>query len=319
MKKLKLIYNPFSGNKSFKFDLDVCIGIFQEGGYEVHIFRTLQPGDIEKHIMEMDENYDVIVASGGDGTVNIVINAMMRRGLKMPLGIIPSGTANDFASYLGFKSGKVEDCCRTIISTEPVAIDLGLVNQEIYFINVCAGGFLTNVSQTVDKDVKNALGSLSYYLKGVEQLPNFRKIPFRITTSEGVFEEPLYFYMILNSTGTGGFQNLSPESTVTDGKFELIAIKGKPLYELTPVLMKMISGEHIRDKHILYLKDDYFKVECLDETFQIMETTVDGEMGPNMPFTVHVIPKAIPVFGKFQEEKKPDLLKNLLKNAPIKL
>lgn len=322
MKKLKLIYNPFSGNKSFKFDLDVCIGIFQEGGYEVHIFRTLRPGDITQHILEMDADYDVIVASGGDGTVNIVINAMMQRGLKIPLGIIPSGTANDFATYLGFKSGKVEDCCKTIVSTQPVPIDLGLVNQEIYFINVCAGGFLTNVSQTVDKDVKNALGSLSYYLKGVEQLPNFRKIPFRITTSEGVFEEPLYFYMILNSTGTGGFQNLSPESTVTDGKFEFIGIKGKPLYELTPVLMKMISGEHIHDKHILYLRDDYFNVECLDENFSIMETTVDGEIGPNMPFTVHVLPKVLPVFGKF-EEKKPehDRLKQLLKNAgaPIKL
>ncbi len=319
MKKLKLIYNPFSGNKSFKFDLDVCIGIFQEGGYEVHPFRTLTPGDIEKHIAEMDDSYDIVVASGGDGTVNIVLNALMRRGLKVPLGIIPSGTANDFATYLGFKSGKVEDCCQTIVSTKPVDIDLGLVNKETYFINVCAGGFLTNVSQTVDRDVKNALGSLSYYLKGVEQLPNFRKIPFRITTSQEVFEESLYFYMILNSAGTGGFTKLSPEASVTDGKFEFIGIKGKPLYELTSVLMKMITGEHIHDKNILYLQDDSFQVECLDETFQIMETTVDGEMGPNMPFSVRVIPKAIPVFGKFYEKEKPELekLKNLLKNVSV--
>ena len=90
MKKLKLIYNPFSGNKSFKFDLDICIGIFQEGGYEVHPFRTLYPGDIDQHIATMDPNYDVVVASGGDGTVNIVINALMRRGLHIPVGIIPS-------------------------------------------------------------------------------------------------------------------------------------------------------------------------------------------------------------------------------------
>ena len=148
MKKLKLFYNPFSGNKSFKFDLDVCIGIFQEGGYEVHPFRTLHPGDIDTHIATMDPNYDIIVASGGDGTVNIVLNAMMRRGLHIPLGIIPSGTANDFATYLGFKSGEVEDVCRTIVSTKPVDIDLGLVNDSIFFINVCAGGFFTNVSQT---------------------------------------------------------------------------------------------------------------------------------------------------------------------------
>ena len=323
MKKLKLIYNPFSGNKSFKFDLDVCIGIFQEGGYEVHPFRTLKPGDIDQHIAEMDPNYDIIVASGGDGTVNIVINAMLKRGLKTPLGIIPSGTANDFATYLGFKSGNVEDVCRTIVSTKPVKIDLGLVNEEIYFINVVAGGYFTNVSQTVDKDLKNALGSLSYYLKGVEQLPQFRKIPYRITTSSEVIEEDLYFYMILNSAGTGGFTNLSPDSTVTDGEFEFLAVKGKPLYEMTPTVVKMLTGEHIHDKNILYLKDSYFKVECLDPTFKIMETTVDGEMGPDMPFEMRVVPKVIPVFGKFDQigEKTENPLIVLWKNAglPTKL
>ena len=323
MKKLKLIYNPFSGNKSFKFDLDVCIGIFQEGGYEVHPFRTLKPGDIDQHIAEMDPNYDIIVASGGDGTVNIVINAMLKRGLKTPLGIIPSGTANDFATYLGFKSGNVEDVCRTIVSTKPVKIDLGLVNEEIYFINVVAGGYFTNVSQTVDKDLKNALGSLSYYLKGVEQLPQFRKIPYRITTSSEVIEEDLYFYMILNSAGTGGFTNLSPDSTVTDGEFEFLAVKGKPLYEMTPTVVKMLTGEHIHDKNILYLKDSYFKVECLDPTFKIMETTVDGEMGPDMPFEMRVVPKVIPVFGKFDQigEKAENPLIALWKNAglPTKL
>ncbi|MBQ3031978.1 MAG: YegS/Rv2252/BmrU family lipid kinase [Anaerotignum sp.] len=323
MKKLKLIYNPFSGNKSFKFDLDVCIGIFQEGGYEVHPFRTLKPGDIDQHIAEMDPNYDIIVASGGDGTVNIVINAMLKRGLKTPLGIIPSGTANDFATYLGFKSGNVEDVCRTIVSTKPVKIDLGLVNEEIYFINVVAGGYFTNVSQTVDKDLKNALGSLSYYLKGVEQLPQFRKIPYRITTSSEVIEEDLYLYMILNSAGTGGFTNLSPEGTVTDGEFEFLAVKGKPLYEMTPTVVKMLTGEHIHDKNILYLKDSYFKVECLDPTFKIMETTVDGEMGPDMPFEMRVVPKVIPVFGKFDQigEKTENPLIALWKNAglPTKL
>jgi len=271
----------------------------------------------------MDPNYDIIVASGGDGTVNIVINAMLKRGLKTPLGIIPSGTANDFATYLGFKSGNVEDVCRTIVSTKPVKIDLGLVNEEIYFINVVAGGYFTNVSQTVDKDLKNALGSLSYYLKGVEQLPQFRKIPYRITTSSEVIEEDLYFYMILNSAGTGGFTNLSPDSTVTDGEFEFLAVKGKPLYEMTPTVVKMLTGEHIHDKNILYLKDSYFKVECLDPTFKIMETTVDGEMGPDMPFEMRVVPKVIPVFGKFDQigEKTENPLIALWKNAglPTKL
>lgn len=298
MKKLKLIYNPFSGNKSFKFDLDVCIGIFQEGGYEVHPFRSMEEGDIAKHIEKMSDDYDVIVASGGDGTINIVLNAMMSRNMNVPLGIIPSGTANDFATYLGFKNGQVEECCQAIVNTKPVPIDLGLVNDKTYFINVCAGGLLTNVSQTVDKDVKNALGNLSYYLKGVEQLPSFHKIPFRITTSQEVIEENLYLYMIMNSAGTGGFTKLSPQSSIQDGMFEFLAIRARPLIELPPVFLKMLTGDHINDKkNILYIRDKYFKVECLLDDFKIMESTVDGEMGPKMPFELKVVPKAIKVFA----------------------
>ncbi len=297
MKKLKLLYNPFSGNKSFKFDLDVCIGIFQRGGFEVHPFRSMVEGDIEKHIMEMSADYDIIVVSGGDGTINIVLNAMMHRKMNIPLGIIPSGTANDFATYLGFKNGQVEEACQAIVSAKPVPIDLGLVNNETYFINVCAGGLLTNVSQTVDKDMKNALGNLSYYLKGVEQLPSFHKIPFRITTSKEVIEDDLYLYMIMNSAGTGGFTKLSPQASIQDGLFEFLAIRARSLIELSPVFLKMLTGEHINDKkNILYIRDSYFKVECLEDDFNILESTVDGEMGPKMPFELKVVSKAIRVF-----------------------
>lgn len=297
MRKLKLIYNPFSGNKSFKFELDVCTGIFQEGGFEVHLFRTMKQGDITTHIEKMADDYDLIVVAGGDGTVNIVVNAMMKRGLDMPLGIIPAGTANDFATFLGFKTGEVETCCRAMMERTPIAIDLGLVNDETYFINVCAGGLLTNVSQTVDKDVKNALGSLSYYLKGVEQLPAFHKMPFRITTSDQVIEDKFYLYMIMNSAGTGGFSKLSPQASIQDGKFELLAIRAKNLLELPSIFLKMLTGDHVKDKSVLYLKDNYFKIEYLGE--KPLDSTVDGEMGPTMPFEIRVVPKAIRGFNNF--------------------
>ena len=101
---------------------------------------------------------------------------------------------------------------------------------------------------------------------------------------------------------------------ITDGKFEFIAIKGKPLIEMTPVLMKMLTGEHIHDKNVLYLRDHYFKIECLDPDFKIMESTVDGELGPDMPFEIKVIPKAIPVFGKFEKEPKENIIMSLLKS-----
>lgn len=301
MKKVKLIYNPFSGSKTFRFDLDICVTIFQQHGYEVHIFRTLKPGDIENHVQEMPRDYDIIVISGGDGTINLLLNAMMKNDLHIPIGIIPSGTANDFATFLGLKVGQTEECCRIIATTEPKDIDVGIVNGENYFINVCAGGLLTNVSQTVDTDVKNVLGNLSYYLKGVEQLPQFSKIPFRITTSDGqIIEEKLYLYMVLNSAGTGGFEKLAPEASITDGKFDFIGIRAKPVVELPILLLKILTGEFTSDSGVVYLRDSSFKIECLKENFKIRQCTLDGEQGPSMPLEVHVLPKAVSVFGKFK-------------------
>lgn len=301
MKKLKLIYNPFSGDKSFKFDLDVCIRIFQEGGYDVHVFRTDKKGDIATHISNMDIDYDIIVVSGGDGTVNLVVNAMMKKGLKTPLGIIPSGTANDFASFLNFRTGDLEKSCNVIINTEPKFIDIGSVNG-IYFINVCGGGLLSNVSQYIDNDFKNALGTLAYYIKGIEQIPNFSPIPLRITNSKEIIEEDVYLFLILNSAGAGSFEKLAPEASITDGYFDFVAIKAKPVYELAVLFLKILRGEHINDSNIIYFKDNYVKIECLKENNpNYAETNIDGEAGPSMPIEVRLIHKAIPIFGNYKD------------------
>lgn len=302
MKKLKLIYNPFSGNRSFKFDLDVCIKIFQEGGFDVHIFRTTNPGDIEKHIQKMEADYDVVVVSGGDGTVNLVVNALMHRGLKIPLGIIPSGTANDFATFLNFRTDDLETCCRAVIQTEPKEIDVGVVNGR-YFINVCGGGILTNVSQNIDREFKNTFGTLAYYIKGIEQIPNFEPISLRITNSKEVIEESVYLFLVLNSAGAGSFDRLSPQASITDGNLDFVAVKAKPVYELAVLFVKILRGEHIGDQNIIFFRDHKIKVECLSENRAFTQTDIDGEAGPDLPIEIEMIPKAIPVFTNFPNKK----------------
>lgn len=298
---MKLIYNPFSGDKSFKFDLDVCIRIFQEGGYEVHVFRTIKIGDIEKHIQDMQADYDIIVASGGDGTVNLVVNALMKRGLRIPLGIIPSGTANDFASFLNFKTNDVENCCKTIISSNYKDIDVGLVNGT-YFINVCGGGLLSNVSQNVDHNFKNTFGTLAYYIKGLEQIPNFMPIPLKITNSREIIEEDVYLFLVLNSAGAGSFDKLAPEASICDGEFDFVAIKAKPVYELAVLFLKILRGEHVNDNNIIYFKDKYIKIECSSNKEHFSETNIDGEMGPQLPIEIHMIHNAISIFTNFKKK-----------------
>ena len=298
MKKLKLIYNPFSGDKSFKFNIDLCIKIFQEAGYDVHIFRSIKKGDIIEHLNNMNKDYDIIVVSGGDGTVNIVLNGIIKNNIKASLGIIPSGTANDFATYLNLPSKDLEECCNIITKTESKYIDIGLVN-DTYFINVCGGGIFTNVSQNIDNSFKNALGTMAYYLKGVEQLSNVKPIPFKIYNSNEVIEEELYFFIVLNSAGAGSFAKLAPNASIVDGEFDFIAVKAKPVHELAVLFVKILRGEHINDSNIIYFRDKYIKIECLKEDVENYETDIDGEVGPNFPVTIKNLHSYIRVFGIF--------------------
>ena len=302
MKKLKLIYNPFSGNKSFKFDLDICLNVLQSGGYDVHLFRSSQRGDIESHLSEIPKDYDVIVASGGDGTINLVLNGMMNNGLShIPLGIIPSGTANDFASFLNLKVDDPEFCCRIITGKKPKKIDIGCVNGK-YFINVCAGGVLSNISQNIDADFKNALGKFAYYIKGLEQIPETKPLPLKITTSKGSFKEGLYMFLVLNSAGAGSFLNLAPQASISDGKMDFLGIKAMPVIDIAKALIDVFRGEHLYNESIIYLQDNYFNIEYLGKDKKLAETNIDGEAGPFFPVEITVLSKAVKVFENFNKK-----------------
>lgn len=295
MKKLKLIYNPFSGNKSFKFNLDPVISTFQESGFETHVFRSINHGDIDQHIKEMDKDYyDTIVVSGGDGTINIVVNAIMNYGIKARLGIIPSGTANDFATFL--KIPKEPDEAAKIITEKNLSpADIGLANGR-YFINVCAAGLMSNISQHIDTDFKNALGKLAYYIKGIEQIPNFVPIPVKITNSTEVIEEDVYMYIVLNSAGTGGFEKLVPDASINDGLFDFVGFKATTIRELAMIFFKVFTGDYLKEPGIIHFKDSYIKIECKDASPEMNETDLDGEQGPYMPIEIKNIPSAIMIY-----------------------
>ncbi len=294
MRKAKLIYNPYSGNGLFKENLDEVIEALQDGhnGYEVHIFRCTKEGDIEKHLKEMDKNYfDLIIASGGDGTINIVVNAMINYGLTMDLAIIPSGTANDFAAFLNIPRNPVE-AAKIIVEQNKIPVDVAKVDGK-YFINVLAIGTFAQVSQGVDKQLKHTVGKLAYYVKGLEQLPNFKPVKLRITNSVDVIEGNFYLSLFLNSSGAGGFDKLAPYADVSDGMFDFIAFAGESVAQVAKPFISVLRGEHIKlEENVLYFKDNYIKIEPIDteEKNKLVEITdVDGELGPVLPLEVEVI------------------------------
>lgn len=298
MKKLSLIYNPNSGSKNFKYELDSCLELFSKAGYEVNIFRTCRFGDIEQHIINIkDDNYDAVCVSGGDGTINVVVSNMLRHDMgHIPVGLFPSGTANDFASFMNIPSDSAE-CCKIIIDGHTMPVDVGMANDK-YFINVCAGGLFSNVSMDIDKHFKDAFGKLGYYIKGMEQLNGFKPIPMRITAEGGIIEDNINLFLVLNSSGTGGIGRLVPNASVNDGKFDFLGLRNDLIKDTPKLLLSFIKGEYLDDESVIYFRADRIKIENLDPDNRFSVTDCDGEMGPEMPVEIKNIHNAVRVFVK---------------------
>lgn len=298
MKRLKLIYNNNSGNRSFKNELDTCIKILQEAGYDINIFRSCTVNDIGTHLQQLNKNeFDTIVSAGGDGTLNVIVNYMMKNNIKSKLGIIPAGTANDFARHLKIEK-PYKKAAEIIANGKTIKVDVGKVNNE-FFINVFGAGLITNISQHVDPNVKNTLGNFAYYLKGIEKLQSFSPMPIRITNSKEVIEEEIYFFLALNSSGAGSFDKLAINASINDGLFDFLAVKSSGITELAALVLKFFKGEHIIDNRVIHFQDNFVKLEAIETDKHVsFETNIDGESAPSMPLEIINIPSAIEIFHK---------------------
>ena len=226
-----------------------------------------------------DGNYKYILIAGGDGTVDSVVNAMAKSGISLPIGILPVGTANDFSKFLGMPSD-VEEACKQILSSEVKSVDLGSINDK-YFVNVASTGLFTDVSQKTDVNLKNTIGKLAYYLKGLEELPNFRKLHVNILSKEVEFDGEMYLLLVFNGATAGNF-NLATKADACDGLLDIIIFKAVQIYELLPLFIKVLKGEHLDSNKVLYFKTDYLKVECHED----IVTDIDGEKGPDFPLEI---------------------------------
>ena len=256
MDKVRLIYNPYSGENVILRELDRVVKMHQEKGYEVVPYRIQRDRSIDE-VLDDIEGYKYILVAGGDGTVDSVVNAMKRKNVDLPIGILPLGTANDFGKFLGIPN-KVEDALERILKFNPKPIELGKVNDK-YFVNVASTGLLTDVSQKTDVNLKNTIGKLAYYLKGLEEIPNFRKLKVKITTDEMVYDDTMYLILVFNGQ-TAGNLRLATKAEVDDGYLDLIIIKAVQLYEILPLFIKILKGDHLDSKKVVYVKTKKIKI-----------------------------------------------------------
>ena len=285
-KKLRLIYNPYAGRRKLISELDTAIRIFQEGGYEVSVHRTKSPRDIE-HTSSESRDVDCLVLAGGDGSIHQAVNGLMSIPTEERplLGILPVGTANDLAFGLHLPQ-RISEACEVIVRGCTFEMDIGQVNDR-YFVNVFSAGLLTDVSPKVDVHIKNHLGQLAYYLKGLETLPTYR--PFRVEYElDGTtFSEEAMLLLAVNGVSVGGFRQWVPKASLIDGKLDFIIVRHSDWPDTMRMLLQLVGGGKVSTDQIIQFQTSELKV--LTERPVISD--LDGEGGPDSPWEIKMGPK----------------------------
>ena len=274
MKKMLFIYNPNSGMGLLKPKLSDVLDIFVKGGYEVTVYPTQKYHDAVRKMAEYEEQYDLVACSGGDGTLDEVVTGMMNREEKVPIGYIPAGTTNDFASSLHISKNMLE-AADTVVNGVPFACDVGEFNKD-YFVYIAAFGLFTDVSYETKQSMKNVLGHLAYILEGTKRIFNIPSYRIKVTHDGETIEDEFIYGMVTNSRSVGGFKGITGKNVVfDDGKFEVTLFKTprNPM-ELNEIL-GALALRKINPNRMYSFKTNEVRFETEEE----IPWTLDGEFG----------------------------------------
>ncbi len=286
-----LFYNPVSGHAAFKNKLDWIVEAFQRRGILVVFYRTRREGNEAFIPFVREVNPDGLLVAGGDGTVHEIVNLMMKGSLDLPLGIIGSGTSNDFATYLGVNTD-LEAYLDTIASGRTRRVDLGLMDGT-YFINVASGGAMACIAHEVNARIKNSLGKMAYYLKGIGELPKFRYFPLKIEADGAHYELETFLFVIINSPVVGSMKNVANGVAVDDGKLDLLSIGKCSIPKLMSITADLIAGKPVSEREdVLHVQSKHFHIESGIP----VESDIDGECGPMLPLTIETVPRAVAIY-----------------------
>lgn len=298
MKKLLFVFNPHSGKGLIKNKLLGILNIFVKAGYETTVYPTQRALDGYDKVCEADGKYNLIVCSGGDGTINEVIAAVMTHRFNKPIvGYIPAGSTNDYAESLGIPKDMLK-AAKLIATENSFCCDLGKMNGR-YFNYVAAFGLFTDVSYKTSQGMKNILGHQAYIIESLRSLTKIKSYQMTITCN-GITVSGKYIYgMVANSKSVAGFKGITGKNVyMDDGLFEVVLVREpKNPLELQQVVAGMFSKN--QDSPMV----DRFKAsKVVFESEKAVCWTVDGEYADeHQRVEINVVPKAVNIITS--EEK----------------
>ncbi len=278
MKKLLLIVNPHAGQRKVSKYLTDIIDIFNRADYEVITHITASSGDCENMVMHYAHKIAMVVCCGGDGTFNETVSGVLRSGINVPVGYIPAGSTNDFASSLRL-STKLLQAAKDIVSGKAERFDVGTFAGR-HFSYVASFGAFTRTSYNTPQGAKNALGHLAYVLSGIQEISQIKSHHLRFAFPDGsVIEDDFIFGAVSNSTSVGGVLTLAPDRVdMSDGLLEILLVRApKDLKELTDCLLAL-QKQTYNCAMISFLSAPSASITApLD-----MDWTLDGELQKGM-------------------------------------
>ncbi|MFF2447061.1 diacylglycerol kinase [Neobacillus sp. NPDC058068] len=291
MKRARLIYNPTSGREMIKRHLPEILQKLEAAGYEASCHATSGAGDATKAAqIAVKRKYDIVIAAGGDGTIHEVVNGLADQEYRPKLGIIPTGTTNDFARALHIPRD-VSTAVNIITKGELIPVDIGRINDK-YFINIAGGGKITELTYEVPSKLKTMLGQLAYYLKGMEMLPSIKASHLRIEYDGKLFEGEAMMFLVGLTNSIGGFERLAPDASINDGLFSLLILKKVNLAEFIRIATLAVRGEHVNDQNVIYTQANRIKVYSSEK----VQLNLDGEFGGLLPAEFENLYRHLEVF-----------------------
>ena len=272
-KKLLLIVNPCSGRAKMHTELLKVVEILSAADYAVTVYPTKCKGDATDYMLKLSNNdYELAVVCGGDGTLNEVITGIMQSKLNLPIGYIPSGTLNEWSSGLNI-SRNIEQAAKDVTNGKKIPLDIGQFGNK-YFSYTASFGAFTSASYSAPQNIKNILGQAAYFFEGIKSLGNIKPIHLKFTHNGAETEGDFLFGAISNSLSVGGIVKYQKDSVaLNDGEFEVMLIR-KPdnILKLQPIIDGILKREFNREGI------EFFKAKkIIVESCNPVSWTLDGE------------------------------------------
>lgn len=295
LRKALLVYNPKSGNSNLILNnFDLITTKLLKKGIILTLYSISRDYDRLIEILK-NEKYDIVILSGGDGTLSRCLTDMYNENVEFPeIAIFPTGTSNDLAKSLNLGE-KIEDWINNILNKKSKFVDFGLINGNKIFLSSYAGGLFTKVSYATDKGLKKTFGKTAYYITGLDELKNIKKfdLKMRIDDNEEISEKAI-LYIILNGKNVGGFDELLQNANVDDGIMDILIVKNieNPL-EISKILFDLFNGQLVNNENVRTLQAKKCVIEEVSEEIGV---SIDGEEGKNEKVEIEFIRDKLKIF-----------------------